>query len=60
MKETVKDIEEVVKTVLFRIKELNRRVSVLEAENAALRARLSRYEKPVKDSHNSSIPPSQD
>ena len=60
MKETVKDIEEVVKTVLFRIKELNRRVSVLEAENAALRARLSRYEKPVKDSHNSSIPPSQE
>ena len=65
MQETIRDIEEVVKVVLFRNKELNRRVSALEAEvtefkakNATLRERLSRYEKPVKDSHNSSIPPS--
>ena len=57
MKETVTDIEEVVKTVLFRNKELSLRVSALEAENAELRERLSRYEKPAKDSHNSSIPP---
>ena len=64
MKETVKDIEEIVKEVLFRNKELSNRVSSLEAEkasleaeNSELRARLLQYEQPVKDSHNSSIPP---
>ena len=60
MKETITDIEEVVKEVLFRNEELNRRVSALEAENAELRERLSRYEQPAKDSHNSSIPPSKE
>ena len=60
MKKIVKDIEEVVKTALFRIKELSRRVLALEAENAELRERLARYEKPVKNSHNSSIPPSRE
>jgi transposase len=60
MKETVSDIEEVVKTVLFRNRELSKRVSELEAENAELRERLSRYEKPEKDSHNSSTPPSKE
>jgi len=57
MKEIIKDIEEVVKTVMFRNRELSCRVSALETENAQLRERLSRYEKPAKDSHNSSIPP---
>ena len=60
MKEKVKDIEEVIKVVLFRNKELSNRVSSLEAENAELRARLLQYEKPEKDSHNSSIPPSKE
>jgi transposase len=67
MKETIIDIEEVVKVVLFRNKELSRRVSeleaervALEAENAKLRERLLHCEKPVKDSHNSSIPPSRE
>jgi transposase len=60
MKETVIDIEEVVKTVLFRNIELSKRVSELEAENAELRERLSHYEKPEKDSHNSSTPPGQE
>jgi transposase len=38
--------------------ELSRRVSELEAEVTKLRELLLRYEKPVKDSHNSSTPPS--
>jgi len=57
MQETVRDIEEVVRTVLFRNRELSRRVSELEAEVIELRKRLLCYEQPVKDSHNSSIPP---
>jgi transposase len=74
MKEIVIDIEEVVKAVLFRNEELNRRRAELEAENegykaeiagyksevAALLERLSRDEQPVKDSHNSSTPPSKE
>ena len=35
-------------------------ISALKAENAELRERLSRYEHPEKDSHNSSIPPSKE
>jgi len=58
VKKVVTDIEEAVKTVLFHNRELTKRVSELESENAELRERLSRYEKPVKASHNSSIPPS--
>jgi transposase len=65
MKETIIDIEEVVKVVLFRNKKLSRRISELEQEKAELEAknkelqeRLSRFEKPIKDSHNSHIPPS--
>lgn len=48
---SVSDIEGAVRAVLFRNAEL-------EAENAVLRSRLLAYELPVKDSHNSSIPPS--
>jgi len=57
MKTIVKSIEKIVQTVLFRNRELSRRVAELEAEVEELRERLSRYQKPVKDSHNSSIPP---
>ncbi len=46
---------------------LNRRIGILEKENASLKKenaslkeRLSKYEKPRKDSHNSSIPPSRE
>jgi Transposase and inactivated derivatives len=74
MNETVRDIEEVVKAVLFRNAELSNRISSLEAEkaslevekasleteNKALRLRLSGLESPEKDSHNSSIPPSKE
>jgi len=60
MKSNIKDIEEVVKTVMFRNRELSKRVTELEAEVSELRVRLSRYEKPVKNSHNSSIPPSRE
>ena len=65
-------IEEIVKRVVLRNIELSNRVSFLEAEklslesekasleaeNAELRKKLSRFERPPKDSHNSSIPPS--
>jgi transposase/regulator of replication initiation timing len=71
MKTIVSDIEEVVKAVVFRNRELQEKISalevlkvsleaekvILEAENAALRSRLSQLEAPKKDSHNSSIPP---
>lgn len=53
-------MEEVVKAILYRNRELTRQVSALEAEIASLREQLSRYEAPRKDSHNSSIPPSQE
>ena len=33
------------------------KIAALEKENAELKERLSKYEKPEKDSHNSSIPP---
>jgi len=56
----INDIEEVVKAVLFRNRELNHQVSELQAEVAELRERLSRYESPSKDSHNSSIPPAKE
>jgi transposase len=65
MKEKDSDIEEVVRRVILHNIELSKLVSSLEAEkasleveNAALRKQLSRFERPVKDSHNSSIPPS--
>lgn len=37
-----------------------RRIAVLEKENATLPERLSRYEQPPKDSNNSSTPPSRE
>ena len=60
MIDTINDIEEVVKAVMFRNAELNNRILFLEAENRELRARLSRIECPEKDSRNSSIPPSKE
>jgi transposase/regulator of replication initiation timing len=39
---------------------LESEVSALKAENTELRERLSRQERPEKDSHNSSIPPSKE
>ena len=67
MIEKVSDIEKVVRAVLLRNIELSRLVSSLESKNASLeveiielRKQLSRFERPPKDSHNSSIPPSAD
>ena len=60
MNSTIMDIEEVVRVVLYRNRELSLQVSVLEAEITDLRKQLSRYETPAKDSHNSSIPPSRE
>ncbi|MEA1876534.1 MAG: FISUMP domain-containing protein [Bacteroidota bacterium] len=42
-----------------QLEEENKRIPILEKENAALKARLSKYKTP-KNSNNSSIPPSQD
>jgi len=53
----VSDIEEVFRSVVRRNIALSNRVSSLEAENVELRSRLSLYERPSKDSRNSSIPP---
>lgn len=81
MKDTINDMEEVVKSILLRNAklsqqntelshqntelsqhnaELGQRVSALESENEKLRAQLSRVQSPVKDSRNSSIPPSKE
>lgn len=42
-----------------QLEEENKRIPIIEKENAALKARLSKYKTP-KNSNNSSIPPSQD
>lgn len=60
MSEKVTDIEEVIRTILLRNQELSDHNSALEVENADLRNRLTRYEQPEKDSHNSSIPSSRE
>ena len=81
MIETITDIEEVVRVVMFRNKELSNQVFELAAENTSLAAentslaaenvkltaevkklseRLLQYDKPLKDSHNSSTPPSKE
>ena len=67
MNATVSEIEEIVKAALFRNAELSERVLSLESEKASLeaeikelRSRLSRFEIPEKDSHNSSIPPAKE
>lgn len=53
----VSDINDIVRTVLFRNAALSSRVSELETEVSVLRAQLSLYSIPAKDSHNSSVPP---
>lgn len=58
MNSTIRDIEEVVRVVLYRNRELSLQESVLEAKITDLRKLLSRYETPAKYSHTSSIPPS--
>ena len=40
--------------------EAKQTIKRLETENKKLKEKLSKYEKPQKDSHNSSIPPSQE
>ena len=74
VKQQVKDINETLAGLLSELKEmrgtidsqhaeicaLNRNVDKLLKENRELRKRLAKYEKPPKDSGNSSIPPSKD
>ena len=58
MKSTMKELEEIAKKALLRQRELENCIVVLKKEVSSLRERLARYEKPIKDSQNSSIPPS--
>ena len=69
---SITDIRYLVESLQAKIVQLESRIKVLESENgilryklyhaekdnAQLRERLSRYESPKKDSHNSHIPPS--
>jgi transposase len=71
-KESITDILYLVRSLQSKITELENKIKVLEGENAHFRyklhktelensrlsERLSRYESPKKDSHNSHIPPS--
>ena len=70
--ESITDIMYFIKSLQERINHLENKIQILERENAHfryklhqtelennnLRERLSRYESPKKDSHNSHIPPS--
>ena len=74
VKQQVKDINETLSAVLAELQEqrktidsqhaeicsLNRNVDKLLKENRELRKRLAKYEKPPKDSGNSSTPPSKE
>ncbi len=74
MKQQVNDISETLAGLLSELQSLrrtvdsqhaeicslNRNVDKLLKENRELRKRLEKYEKPPKDSGNSSIPPSQE
>lgn len=55
MRKEVIGTEEVVNTILMRNEELLSRNIMLEEEHADLRKRFTRYEKPGKDRHNSSV-----
>lgn len=65
MGESVTDIPQILKLLYQEIKSLkeiiesqNIEIARLREENAELRQRLSKYEKPEKDSNNSNTPPS--
>lgn len=70
MEDVIKDMEKMMGRILLHNRnleeqnaKLDQRVSSLEAENTKLKQRLSQYESsaaPVKNSSNSSIPPSKD
>lgn len=53
------DQSKLIEQLLAEIKQLNKRMSILEKENTVLRQKLSKYENP-KNSNNSSVPPSKD
>jgi len=44
----------------YRLGSKDREILKLKSENNTLREKLSQYEEPTKDSHNSSIPPAQE
>ena len=63
----IKSLEHTVNEQKIEISQLNYRLGSkdkeilnLKRENKALQEKLSKYEKPIKDSHNSSIAPSQE
>ena len=57
---SIEDLLLIVKEQTLRIEYLSFELSQVKRENAELRKRLDDYEKPKKNSGNSSIPPSQD
>ena len=67
MKDSVTDIPQMFKFLYGEIKLMKEiiesqsiEITRLQKENEELRQKLSKYEKPDKDSTNSSIPPSQE
>ena len=71
--ESIADIKYLISSLLEKVQHLESKLQILEKEsgllryklhqseldNMRLRERLSHYENPKKDSHNSHIPPSQ-
>lgn len=63
LKQTISDQGAEISNLRRLCSQKDARIAKLENENASLKAKLSKYEKkdtPDKDSHNSSIPPSQE
>lgn len=60
MRETIDQQYVEISRLNRNIESLNRQIRKKDEENAKLRARLSKYEKPGKNSGNSSTPPSRE
>jgi len=60
LQHTVSEQKMEISRLNYRLSSKDRDILKLKRENQALREQLSQYEKPTKNSHNSSIPPSQE
>lgn len=56
----VTDIHSMLSFLLKKVEEQSLLIERLESENKELRERLSRFNPPRKDSHNSNLPPSKE